>query len=247
MANDLQDHFARVAWVRGEITRLEDEVSSFLTSNPVEVVWSFDLGRYESRRIYKLVQRAAVPKSAQIRAGSIINEMRSVLDSLACTLSVRNGNKDIGSTYFPTGKSQEIFDSANIQKKIKNLSDADKALIRGLKPYPGGNDLLYTLHSSDIIRKHQRLILFASGTDHLKIGKKGWWSMDSTRMREIKFNPGPLSSNTLHMDLAWDYHIDLAVVASVSFAEPDYIKGKPIIATLNEFADLTETVLKIFD
>lgn len=38
------------------------------------------------------------------------------------------------------------------------LSKRERATIKSLKPYPGGDDAIWPLHRLDILRKHHRLI-----------------------------------------------------------------------------------------
>jgi hypothetical protein len=109
----------------------------------------------------------------------MINEMRAILDALACTLAVRDGAENVTLTYFPTGKDQETFESKSVQQKVRHLSEQDRQIIVDLKPYRGGNDMLYALHSSDI-RKHQRLIVMASVVAGTTLGKKGGWVLDGS-------------------------------------------------------------------
>ena len=186
-----------------------------------------------------------IPRSAQIHSGTIINEMRAILDALACSLAKRNGFKNVSGTYFPTGKNKDIFEGKEVQHKIRKLSDQDKQTIATLKPYGGGNDMLYALHSSDIIRKHQRLIVLGGGVHSSRMGSKEGWILQGPKVDYI--NAGPrLPIDQPFARLATDYHIEFEHIATVTFSEPDAIKSKPVVATLNEFAGLVQTTLELF-
>lgn len=243
--NDLDEHFERLKWARGEIDRLDAEVTKYTDSEPLEVYWHMDLARENPARIYRIRVREGVPKTVQIHAGTIINEMRSVLDALACTLAKRNGFKDVSGTYFPTGKTKAFFESKDVQRKVKKLADQDKATIAALQPYGGGNDMLYALHSSDIIRKHQRLILVAGEVERTRLGSAGGWTLDSNKLDFIHAGPGfPLDEPIARTAL--DFHIEIKQRAVVAFSEPNTIKSKPLVATLNDFASLVESILNLF-
>ncbi len=62
--------------------------------------------------------------------------------------------------YFPICKSLARFQKA--KAKLTELSAADLAIIESLRPYPGGDDLLYALHELDNTRKHRRLVAVQS-------------------------------------------------------------------------------------
>ena len=61
---------------------------------------------------------------------------------------------------FPISASEDTYlHGPNAGRKaIKLLSKADQQTVRDLKPWKGGNGLLYALHQLDITRKHRRLV-----------------------------------------------------------------------------------------
>lgn len=242
---DLDEHFSRLRWTRKEISRLCDHVADYTGSHPLEVYWHYDFHRTHPSRIYRLRLRETIPDDIAIHSGVILNELRAILDALACTLALRNSAADVSGTYFPTGKTKEIFESKEIQRKIKKLNEQDKAIVAALRPYAGGNDMLYALHSSDLIRKHQRLIVLSGVTANMKIGSDKGWTLDGSKFNFIKGGPEhPL--NEPIAQLAHDYHIEFEQEAVVAFSEPAAIKDKPLVATLNEFSSLVESALKLF-
>lgn len=242
---DLDDHFERLKWSLGQIDLLEAEVTKYTDSDPLEVYWQMGLERLNPSRIYKTRVREPVPKSIQIHAGTIINEMRAILDSLVVTLAARNGHLDSNDTYFPTAKSANGFRDPRVQRKFRRLSDADKQTITNLQPWLGGNDVLYALHSSDIIRKHQRLILISGDVGSTRLGSEGGWVLEGGKLDFIRAGPGhPIGEPIAR--LALNYHIEIKHGAVVAFSEPDLIKSKPVIETLHDFAGLVEVVLRQF-
>ncbi len=201
--------------------------------------------RANPTRIYKLHLRDPVPEDISIHAGVILNEMRAILDALTVTLAARNGHPDSTNTYFPTGKTKAGFESRDVQRKIKKLSDQDKATIAALQPYAGGNDMLYALHSSDLIRKHQRLIVLGGEAAEMVMGSDGGWFLDGSKIHFINAGPGHPIDQPI-AQLAADYHIEFKQDAVVAFSEPAAIKAKPLITTLDDFAGLVQSILKLF-
>ncbi|UNZ49321.1 hypothetical protein [Agrobacterium tumefaciens] len=244
MTNDLRDHFARLDWAAVEIGTLEAEIAEFLSSHPIEIRFHYDLGT--GNRVYKAYQAKDPPKGIQIRTGTIINELRSTLDALAVTLAARNGATKFDDTYFPMGKTKDIFAEKRVRDRMKRLSDSDQAIITNLQPYQGGNDLLYTLHLADIIRKHQRLVLSAAQTNQLLMGK-GDWILDGGRVVLITNPGGPIGRGLFIAELSHDYHIDFEITGEIAFSEPPFIKGNPVLETLRQFLALVHSILKLFE
>lgn len=240
MANDLQDHFDRVEWVRSEIVgTLRDEVDGFEYGSACRLETKTNWFKKQKYIIAR--PNIPMPKSIPIRAGVLKNELRAVLDSLACTLAFRNGNDAVRSVSFPIADSEAAFLDAQTQLKIKKLSLADQKLIASLKPYRGGNDWLYALHVNDRVRKHQRLLTTAVST-------KGIAIMGGTYFQSDKFAyGGNLADGVVVAELGLFSFPELKVSASICFAEPPYLKGKEVVPTLHQLANQVEAALRIFN
>jgi hypothetical protein len=209
-------------------------------------------------RTFYLDRVTDIPPENLVIIGDALHNLRSALDHLAYQLPLAPG-KLRGRIQFP------IVESANKYKKIRGSvvkfrKDAVKAL-DALEPYKGGNDLLWSLHSLDIIDKH-RLLLTASVTNTARsmtpaeresatkvyLGSyPGETPPDFTRtLRSI--NTMPLKAGdklwTIHQSELGPYtqfHVD------VGFNEPDTIAYKPVIQTLEEMARLVEKIVLDFE
>ena len=238
--SDLQDHFARLSWAQAETTRLAAAVEQYENSRPIQIYWHYEFNRVQPMKIYRWKLDRDIPVDVSIHAGSIIHELRATLDSLICTLAKRNGAPTLKDTYFPTGKSEEVF-LKELQRKLKYVSAGDKEIITSLRAYPGGNDMLYALHSSDLIGKHQRLIVLTGDVsstilnNHVLDGS----AIDFIR-GGVKTADEPLARVTI------DYDLNLELHPEIAFAEPSAIERKPLVATLNDFASLVDSILKLF-
>jgi len=111
-------------------------------------------------KLYRFANIKPLDAIINAEAGTVIHSIRSSLDLLACALAARNGLPESKSTYFPIWKTQIDFadPTSRILEKIKRLSQADQIIIKDLRPYPGGNDALCSLHDLDLTRKHRRLL-----------------------------------------------------------------------------------------
>jgi hypothetical protein len=106
-------------------------------------------------------------------AGEVVHSLRSALDHLAWQLVEVAGNMPTSDTMFPIAKDINAYESSKIGKVKGMRSEAVKA-IDALKPYKGGNDLLWRIHELDIIDKHRHL--FSVAHDYLFYGD--WFDGD---------------------------------------------------------------------
>lgn len=95
-------------------------------------------------------------------AGDAVHNLRSALDLLMWQLVDASGGKPGRHTTFPIARSEKKFVSGSA-RCIKGASPAVQQLVAELKPYKGGHDALWRLHSLDATDKH-RLLLTVGAT-----------------------------------------------------------------------------------
>ena len=147
-SNDLSGSRAKINGAKAQIKLLEAEMIAFLRSKPYRIFDYVDLKTNEM--IVKLLATKPIPDSVHATTGMILNALRSSLDVLAVSLAERNSATVTNDVYFPISASQAVFLDDGL-KKIKRLSQADIAVIKNLKPYKGGDDLLYALHTLNLV------------------------------------------------------------------------------------------------
>lgn len=153
MRDDLRDAQAAIDWAVDQMPTLQRRIADWADS------YSTRMSIENGKKAY-YVTANPVPAIINAETGSIINSIRSSLDLLASALAARNGHVGSRQVYFPVCKSLAEFQNAKSggKAKIKNLCAADQAVIESLRPYKGGDDLLFALHELDIMRKHRRLV-----------------------------------------------------------------------------------------
>lgn len=157
MRADLLDAHASVKWAIAQIDALQERFLTWMRSYPYELRLEPDPDSFDKL----LVAREKIPLDPliNVEAGMIINANRSALDMVAVALSRRNGIEPDRYTKFPIHELESGLTGELNNIKQKNwLSDSEIAKIKSLKPYKGGDALLYPLHYLDIVRKHERLI-----------------------------------------------------------------------------------------
>lgn len=148
--NDLSECNERLDYCETELRAIERAIATY-SQSAVETRWI----AASPHKALQLRITKPFPVAIKSRVGTTIHEIRATLDALACALAVRNANQP-GGVYFPISKTEEIF-GIDGMKKIKKLSVEHQAKIVALRPYGGGNKLLFGMHEFDRVRKHQRL------------------------------------------------------------------------------------------
>ena len=185
---------------------------------------------------------AAIPENIPLVAGDVIHNMRSALDHAIYEIAGGDG-KNMRNIYFPFGKSLDSFKNNlnNLNKKSSNLSDNVKSFLLELKPYKGGNDVLYTLHELDIMDKHRMLVI----VDVISNQFHGQFSCD----HPIKISTELLGSLhqgihifTIPANATFEQNIQLSY--ALSFGEIHSIKHQPMIDVLQQQLETTRDIIK---
>ncbi len=245
MRDDLLDALAAVDWAVAQIPILQERFLTWQRSRPYELVVEPDsnLG-YE---ILVARQKSPVDPLISAEAGAILNSMRSALDLLGAALAARNGIKPSYETHFPIFRSiQDMIDPLEGIEGKKWLSKSERAAIKALNPYQGGDEVLFPLHQLDVMRKHERLIAVRPGISG------GWMArfagVEGVRRTSVHFDEKtalfrfpagsgfrPSEGNT-------------NVTAEISFTEATTLGSvrQPVIPTLRKFSERVTEILKMF-
>src|SRR3990172_3595613 len=123
------------------------------------------------RPVYHIAGGEDGPPDIARIGGDVIQNLRSALDHLAYQLVLVGTGKPgpFFHVYFP------IFDSAPEYKagktrQIKGMRQEAIDAIDGIKPYKGGNDTLWQLHSLNRIDKHRLILTAGSAFESVDIG-----------------------------------------------------------------------------
>jgi hypothetical protein len=109
--------------------------------------------------VYYVGEIPEIPAHISLIAGDVLHSLRSALDYLACGMVPTV----TANTKFPIGHSAQHYKSS-LGRLVPGLSQKALEVLEEIKPYQGGNLLLWTLHRLDNIDKH-RLLLAACMTE----------------------------------------------------------------------------------
>jgi hypothetical protein len=193
-----------------------------------------------------------LPRTFNAWVGAIANSLRSSLDLLAAALATRNGVKPKENTHFPIFSSDQVMiDPLEGIEGKKWLCKSERAIIKSLKPYKGGDHTIWPLHHLDIRRKHERLIRASIDPRfHLEFGNaasgKGAFTLAGMTGIE-RFDDKTVLGSVPNFALSLaDRHVRLAM--QITFNEVIAgLAGHEATTTLDRFAGRVAEIIGQFD
>lgn len=246
----------KVERAKEHIRNLESAIDRFLQSNPYEVICYQEPETND--RVFRVRILAQPPLRLSGIIGDIIQNLRSSLDYLAWQLVLANGGRPNERTGFPISKSANEFEAKG-RGKIKGASEEAVCLIEALKPYAGGNDVLWRLHQLSIVDKHRLLV--PVGTAHRNIIQD--FSVLLRNLRpdwdippiQVALNPAdrqfPLKDGAEVYRIkaqALDPQVDMnpQFTFEIAFGEGEIVQGEPVLPTLHQVVNFVEKTIDIF-
>jgi hypothetical protein len=242
MRDDLMDAHAAVEWARIELQILEREVNSWFESVPYLIVE--DLHPEMGSKFFKLQVNRKFPLTINAGAGAVVNSARTSLDMLAFAVAARNGAPARPDVHFPIYETAgDFIEAKNVTSRNEWLSAAELQIVEELKPYYGGNDLLFALYQFDALRMRERLV-------------------------DVHISPGPVMNTPeaktagYRLNAKWPKFEDGAVlgganinsaiggfdiVVDIRFNQVNLISSRSVIDTLRRFAEVADEIIKRFD
>lgn len=142
--------FAKLERSVAQIGDFNDRISAFFQTNPYQVLAELNADR--TCQVWKWRLARKLPLEWAVIAGEILHNLRSPIDQVVAAVAVLHCGQESG-VAFPFGRNLQEFETA-LGKQKKLPADA-RDLIRALKPYKGGNDLLWALHYLNKRDKHR--------------------------------------------------------------------------------------------
>lgn len=198
-----------------------------------------------------------------LTAGDAVHNLRSALDQLAYQLVRASGNSPDHKTGFPIAGDANKYRFDPFPGNVKGMSDEAIKAIDAVKPYKGGNDDLWRLHRLNIIDKHRLLLnicptntFYSVAPSDLRGEIRRWEDMypgaPIPRAHSCNFwigqiNPLPLKKGDTLLTLR---HSELedepAFRFDLAFNEPEVGDAKPVVETLQRFAELVSKIVSDF-
>jgi hypothetical protein len=134
-----------------QIQELSLAIRSFFEFAPYKIVSEIDTKADEEVWRFQLMRK--LPAELSVRTGEIFHNLRSALDQMLAEIVARISKRSESGVEFPFGLNIDEFETA--LRKQKKLPAEAIPMIRDLKPYKGGDALLWLLHSTNRRDKHR--------------------------------------------------------------------------------------------
>lgn len=247
----------KIKRAKSHIQNFETARASFFGHDPYVVGTQRDP---ETRQlIYYVVSVEDVPPLLSSIVGDAIQNLRTALDYLAYQLVVvGTGSEPSDRVYFPIFNSEKEYEAKKLGK-IKGASEDAIKAIDSLKPYKGGNDLLWQIDKLNIVDKHRLLLTVGSAFCSVDLGAHMSQMMQSAfpdrdfptiplfvrpadklcplKAGDILLVDAPDAKPNKNMKFAFD----------IALSEPGIIQSESLLETLNDMANLVETIIAPFE
>jgi hypothetical protein len=216
-------------------------------------------------RIYKVINIPPIPEDIPLITGDAVHNIRSALDHLAHALMVlsKRSPGPFDRVQFPIAVNSKKFET--VKTRIKGARPEAIKAIEGIEPYGGGaGEILWHLHSLDIIDKHRLLIPAASanlrqsmlptmisGLRYRFLGTIGHYS-DAQLARAFltpsKGVPFPLKAgDILCVVRKSQVNEHIYFPFEIAFREPLGVAEKSLVDTLHRMKDFVRYVIVDFN
>ncbi len=170
-ADRLSQVLPKVQRAKEHAAALKQEVLAFLSTTPYQVGWRHD--PTSRKLIYFVSSVKQTPERLPLIVGDVIQNLMSALDHLAFQLVSKDTMENPPSPtqiYFPIADDLSAYD-ANKGRRLKGASPDTINSIDQIKPYRGGNDLLWSLYKLNNIEKHRLLLTVGSQAAGIHLGQ----------------------------------------------------------------------------
>ena len=235
---------------------LKSEIDSFLSSRPYRVG---NMRDDDTRLIYIATHVEEVPKSIPLLTGDIIQNLRSALDHIAYALYKLNSTGTGRHVYFPISENEARYNEQK-ERWTDGMSQEVKDLFDTVRPYGGGNDILWHIHALNNIDKHRNLITSGAALAGVDIGAHMMGNMAELSgsmpqdFPELHLFLRP-TDNVFPLSVGSELFIDgpgaepnpkMGFAFNIVMNEPSLIEGVEILSALASMGGEVERQVKLF-
>lgn len=249
--------FIKVERAQEHIRELTEGIVAFMDSGPYSIATEKQADKWQ---LVSHVHREPPPELGAI-TGDAIHNLRSALDALWYNIT-HNGrppsDKRSGEG-FVVHEKPESFEARRktvVKGRLKTAFD----ILAAIKPYKGGNDLLWRLHLLDIAEKHHVLLLLLGTFEGTRVAPNATWTslgksgqmLSYFKIDAKPFHPmkeGEILSSGL--DVMPPGHLEemtknTQFLANIALYEPGIVEGEAILPLINQMAGAVEGIFYSF-
>lgn len=243
MSDPRDDIHLKIEWAYKHIDEFHSVIKAFMNTKPYG--FAIDRDPKTGEVIYFVSKAEETPFELSLIAGDILQNLRTALDYLACCLVRANGGKPTIHTMFPISDSAPTTpeQKTSFQRKVKGMRQEAIDEIHAIKPYKGGNNVLWRLNRLNNIDKHR--LLFSCGAafrawnagQHLRATNPlpAAQAMADHWIGPVGFKPSfPLKvGHELYRDVPGaEVNKNIQITIDIAFNEPGVSEGEPLMLVL---------------
>jgi hypothetical protein len=228
------------------IKDLAVQINAFFQTDPRPFRSYVDIE--DAKQVFKVELVRNLSGPIYTRIGDALSNTRSSLDHLAGALAVKNGHT-AGSVNFPVTPDQKKFEEKGVQRIEQKLGKDAWAMICALKPYRGGNDLLWSLNALRNMDTHETVVPIASGVSWADFNVM----LDFAEPGLVE-TAGPARFDENNVARIWRIPASATILdgqtrfsLDVAFTKVEPVDGQPVIAVLQQFLDFTRRTVSLFE
>jgi hypothetical protein len=212
---------------------------------------------------YMVEDVAEVDQAISLVIGDAVHNLRSALDHLAVALVKDAGATPTTKTYFPISDSLSKY-AANSPGQVDGIRGTDKNIIDSLQPYLGGDDRFWRLHRMDITDKHNLILTQTQCIGGINyavseaetaemFGMSDFFGRTPSTEKKPVMVPwvGPLlipkkGEILFRFPGNTEKDEDMRPSFDIAFGDVEVFKGKRVLPSLRELANLVQRVVDSF-
>lgn len=231
-----------IEWAKDHIKEFEGRVDIFFKGDGCTVFTEPDIDR--SYQLLKIKVAPMMPRSLLGHATDIIYNLRAALDQAINSVATLN-NTPSNRCHFPIFNAEKwVEDALESPKKLKKILPQEiRDLVRGFKPYKGGNDFIWTLNELANTSKHAILSPMPSATANFTV------TGAPTGAQAQFFNPpiwdatGKNEMTVAKLPIAAEHTVKSDAACTVGFSNIKYIENSPALWVFGEFLHKVEGIV----
>jgi hypothetical protein len=249
----------KIKRAKEHFAELERQIRAFIATNPYRVACKVDLGT--RKPTYYVDSVAPTPQCLPLIAGDVIQNLMSALDHLAYQLVCSDtGDKPPNANwiYFPIQDDATKYESKK-RRKIEGATQETIDAIDALKPYKGGNDLLWMLYRLNNVEKHRLLLTVGSYAAGVNIAQSigrimptdGQFAFMKEALGKMTMFINP-ADNGFPLKPGFELYIGAADEIpdpnqqfrfDIALSEPGIVESKSLLNTLQQLTTLVEEIV----
>ena len=240
------------------VGELDRNLRAFFKTDPYKVGSKHD--SQTRKLVYYVTSVDPIPQYVPLIAGDVIQNLRSALDHLAYQIvcsDTGDSPPNADGIYFPITDTVAKYEAGK-RGKMQGVGQKVFDAIDALKPYKGGNDLLWTLHRLNNIEKHRLLLTVGSQAAGINLGQLTASHMNGVFSSEAIAAFESMSVYIVPADkgfpLKEDFVLYIGAVDEkpnpkqqfrfdVALNESGVIEGKPLLDTVRQLTTVVDDVI----